>query len=58
MAGEVIGCPVYVGKELMCDKQLGVLRTNGLQVYFLTKGTGFAEAFFTLKMPYRYTVHA
>jgi hypothetical protein len=58
VAAEVIGCPVCIGKELMSDKQLGVLRTNRLQVYFLTKGTGFAEAFFTLKMPYSYTLHA
>jgi hypothetical protein len=42
VAAEVIGCPVSVGKELMSDEQLGVLRTNRLQVYFLTKGTGFA----------------
>lgn len=53
MAAEVTGCPASVGKELM-----GVVRTNRLQVYFLTKGTGFAEAFFTLKIPYSYTVRA
>jgi hypothetical protein len=58
MEAEVIGCPVSVGKELMSDKQLGVLRTNRLQVYFWTKGSGFAEAFFTLKIPYNYIAHA
>jgi hypothetical protein len=57
MGAEVIGYPVSVGKQLMSDKQLGVLRTNTLQLYFLTKETGFAETFFTLKTPYSYTVH-
>jgi hypothetical protein len=51
MEAEVIGCPFSVEKQLMSDKQLGVLRTDRLQVYFLTKGTGFAETFFTLKTP-------